>query len=371
MPRRRSRKAASEDEAPGEEEGAEDRIPADAEATSPSNADATPSNARIDRRAVMAEVARNRASFFARGGDAEVEENTPASTKRGKNKDEEEDDEPKQWPGPFATARNLLQGRTAAKAKREAKEGGRGNAGKSTDSPATGLTTTKIAVDDMPEYLVALRDFDCSDVNLEDYSAPPIPPLSAASLSASLHAHASTSHTPASTTDTSPSLSGRKRKRGADEIEAEEQPQVEAPERRRARAIAGPSGVTLTVPPLSTLAMTALIAHLHHIPAPVIAGLKRGEDGTVSAAAGVFVAGHTKKADTEPESTEDTTVEKTVGGDGEVTYEDFGLDTLMPNVRNNFVLAVCRARALNNHAFALFATSCSDSLVVPDCGGGM
>jgi hypothetical protein len=101
---------------------------------------------------------------------------------------------------------------------------------------------------------------------------------------------------------------------------------VGAARKRTMIAVAGPSGVRMDVPPLATLCMEALVGHLHAIALPLEGG-EGGEEGG-------------------------------------------GLTALLPNVRASFCAAVCRARAMDAHAFRLFAAACADELVVPDCAGG-
>jgi hypothetical protein len=292
-------------------------------------------------RETWANVARNRAAFFAtgagEGSDAGVAQRAaqaaaaaaqaaaagPAGGAAADGADDDDDDDVggsggggvapggrQHWPGPFSTARRLLQNRDAARAARESGAGRKrkrddGSGGDGDDD------------DDDDDDAAAPADEEPLEggVLMSDYRAKWKPARAlpqyggstggggggrAASSPAAAAESGSDDSAPPSPA-ASPGTGGGKASSSSSEGRV-----------RRAMAVAGPSGVRQSIPPLSVLVMEALIPYLSHV----------DELGPMSA-----------------------------------------------HFRRLFAEAVCRARAMDGHAFKLFAAAADDELDVPDCAG--
>ena len=287
-------------------------------------ADTSSSGSSNSRREVWAAVARNRAAFFATGaGSGSSDTGAAQAAAAAAASSSSVGPAPggrEHWPGPFATARQLLQNRDAAKAARESESASPGAKRKS-GSSASGSSASKRArgagsTAEKGDYDDGTTEVD--EVPLEggiypSHYAPTWQPsraLPGSSNSAAVDDATISSDDggPSPTSSPAAKSSSSSSKGAASNAKSD----GTAERSRRAMAVAGRSGVRLSIPPLSVLCMEALNGFLQHC-------------------------------------------------------EDLG--ELMPDTRRRFAESVCRSRTMDGHAFSLFAAASSDELVVPDCAG--
>jgi hypothetical protein len=219
------------------------------------------------RREQQADIARNRAEFFAHGGGAG--NNPPSIPAQRPTSRIARGPAPSSWPGPFTTAQALIAGREAA-LKRRTEEGEEGGGG------------------GKDEIL------DSEDAFERAYKAvwKPSRDLTNLKLPTRIGDVSSSSMVSSSPSSSSPS-SGVV---------------------RRALAVAGPSGVRTSAPSLASICIDALTREMKHI-------------------------------------------------------DDISI--LDPSARRALAAAVSRNRAVDNHAFTVFAAGAAggEALAVPDCAG--
>ena len=269
------------------------------------------------RAASQAAVARSRAEFFATGGGAGASRQRAPSAAQDRESARAgaADEEPReQWPGPMATARQLLAGRAAARAAREEETSttgeGHGTPQAGRDGRARSSEKRRRGADGRPDVDEQRADTagrsDGSGALREGDFAPTWKP------SRALPAFGQAPTTPPTA--------------------------VAADDRRtrRSMAVAGPSGVRTAPPPLATLAMETLAGVLADVALPDVSP----GDGDILA-------------------------------EGDADSGGGGLGLLTADCRRRFAAVVCRARRMDGHAFRLIAAGCGpgDELDVPDCAG--
>lgn len=208
--------------------------------------------------------------------------------------------EPKSWPGPFATARQLLNNREAVKAAREAEGDTPGGKRKAPRGASPGPIKRSRSAEEGPDDTAAGLEQGEEEEPLEGgVLVSAYRPSWEPSRALPMSLDADCAHRGLDAAD---EAAGKGKGKSGDAGERS----------RRAVAVAGPSGVRLSVPPLSVLVMDALIPHLAHA-------------------------------------------------------EELG--QIEPLARRRFAEAVCRSRAMDAHAFGLFASPDADEVLVPDCAG--
>ena len=160
-----------------------------------------------NRREAFARIARSRASFFALGG----------GSGRDQTRVENEETASPSWPGPFSTGRELIAGRDEARRIREAGEAETRDGGDIVDEDLD-ATCSVPALAALHRLGVSVRDFQSSWSPTLMFSAD---------------------------TDASATT----------DVSTAQQQGGSGASRRRAIAVAGPSGVRLEVPALTTLCM--------------------------------------------------------------------------------------------------------------------
>jgi hypothetical protein len=334
-------------------------------ATSTAASSAGPRN----RREQFAEIAQRRAAHFARGlgqadgrradagSDAEQDDSSAGDHSASEGDDGDAGARPpSQWPGPWSTARALLRNRAAARAARDDDDGsgsddeaaahGSAAAAAAPSSSSSARKRRKQASSAGPSFEA---DPDAAwlaarGVYADDFDATWAPAHAALAAEAAMAASSLAAGMPDTAVgdveeDTNGDGGGRSAKRARVSVAADGAASSSSPAKaaagggggasaattpakpavRRAVAVAGSSGVRLQVPSLSAMCIDVLCGYTACLDAGAVA-------------------------------------------------------LLMPDTRTAFCRALCRARAMDNHAFSLFAEAArgagEDELVVPDCAGG-